>query len=86
MGKVRENVVQGATEEKVAGRKSAASVATGRSSRMSLENVRGDWAVKRVWLPGLIFFFSVSSFSGVIRTGAKSIEEWMESEDKEDVL
>ena len=56
MGKVRENVVQGATEEKVAGRKSAASVATGRSSRMSLENVRGDWAVKRLWLPGLIFF------------------------------
>ena len=86
MGKVRENGVQGATEEKVAGRKSAASVATGRSSRMSLENVRGDWAVKRLWLPGLIFFFSVSSFSGVIRTGAKSIEEWMESEDKEDVL
>lgn len=54
---------------------------------MSLENVRGDWAVKRLWLAGLLFFFfSVSSFSGVLRTGAKSVEEWMESEDKEGVL
>ena len=39
MGKVRENGVQGATEEEVAGRESAASVATARSSRMRLENV-----------------------------------------------
>ena len=73
--------------KKVAERESTASVATGRSSRMSLENVRGDWAVKRLWLAGLLFFFfSVSSFSGVLRTGAKSVEEWMESEDKEGVL
>ena len=26
---------------------------------MSLENVRGAWAVKRLWLPGLLFFFLV---------------------------
>lgn len=39
MGKVRENVVQGATEEKVTGRESAGSVAIGKLSRMSLENV-----------------------------------------------
>lgn len=34
----------------------------------------------------LFMFFSVSSFFGVIRTGARWIEEWTGSEDAEDAL